>query len=47
MKMKWFKHDDNWQDVKNATMNTISKETGIYPESAWKLKLIRSEHSPY
>lgn len=46
MKMKWFKHDDNWQEIKDATMNTISKETGVYPDSTWKLKLIRSEHSP-
>lgn len=30
MKMKWFKHDDNWQETKNATMNTISKELEEY-----------------
>ena len=41
-----FKHDDNWMDVKLATMNTIGKDTGIYPDSEWKLKLIRAEHSP-
>lgn len=41
-----FKHEDNWQDVKNATMNTIGKDTGVYPTSEWKLKLIRAEHSP-
>ncbi len=46
MQIEWFKHDDNWQDVKNATMTTIGKSTGKYPDSDWKLKLIKSEHSP-
>jgi len=46
MHIEWFKHDDNWQDVKNATMTTIGKNTGKYPDTEWKLKLIRSEHSP-
>lgn len=41
-----FKHDDVWQDVKDSTMNTIGKTTGKYPDSNWKLKLVRSEHSP-
>lgn len=41
-----FKHDNNWQEVKDSTMNTIGKTTGKYPDSNWKLKLIRSEHSP-
>lgn len=46
MQIEYFKHDDNWQDVKNATMNTIGKSTGKYPDTNWKLKLIRAEHSP-
>lgn len=46
MKLLWMKHEDNWQDVKDATMNTIGKATGKYPDSEWKLKLLRSEHSP-
>lgn len=41
-----FKHIDNWQEVKDATMNTIGKSTGKYPESEWKRRLILSEHSP-
>lgn len=41
-----FKHTDNWQEVKDATMNTIGKSTGKYPESEWKRRLILSEHSP-
>lgn len=46
MKVDRFKHEDNWQDIKDATMNTIGKESGVYPSSEWKLKLIRAEHSP-
>jgi len=46
MKIKFFQHEDNWQDVKNSTMNTIGKDSGKYPDSEWKLRLIRSEHSP-
>lgn len=46
MKLLWMKHEDNWQDVKDATMNTIGKATGKYPDSEWKMKLLRSEHSP-
>lgn len=41
-----FSHEDNWQDVKNATMNTIGMNTGKYPDSKWKLQLIMAEHSP-
>ena len=46
MKIDKFKHADNWQDVKDATMNTIGKNTGAYPDSKWKRQLILSEHSP-
>ena len=41
-----FKHEDNWQDIKDSTMNTIGKTTGKYPDTEWKRKLILSEHSP-
>ena len=41
-----FQHIDNWQEVKNATLNTIGKEKGKYPDSEWKTRLLRSEHSP-
>lgn len=41
-----FKHEDNWQDVKDSTMNTIGKTTGKYPDSNWKRRLLLSEHSP-
>ena len=42
----FFHHEDNWQEIKNATMNTIGREKGVYPDSAWKRKLIMAEHSP-
>lgn len=41
-----FEHQDNWQEIKDATMTTIGKTTGKYPTSEWKRKLIMSEHSP-
>ena len=41
-----FKHDDNWKDVKDAAMNTIGKNSGSYPDSVWKKKILLSEHSP-
>lgn len=41
-----FTHDDNWQMVKDATMNTIGKNTGAYPDPVWKKQLLLSEHSP-
>lgn len=46
MEIDIFKHEDNWQDVKDSTMNTIGKTTGKYPTSEWKRRLILSEHSP-
>lgn len=46
MRIDNFKHEDNWQDIKDSTMNTIGKNTGKYPTSEWKRKLILSEHSP-
>lgn len=46
MKIDIFEHQDNWQGIKDATMNTIGKTTGKYPTSEWKRKLIMSEHSP-
>ena len=46
MNIDIFKHEDNWQDVKDSTMNTIGKTTGKYPTSEWKRRLLLSEHSP-
>lgn len=46
MNIDIFRHEDNWQDVKDSTMNTIGKTTGTYPSSEWKRKLLMSEHSP-
>ena len=41
-----FKYVDNWQDVKDATMNTIGFSKGKYPDFEWKKKMILAEHSP-
>lgn len=41
-----FRHEDNWQDIKDSTMNTIGKTTGAYPSSEWKWDLLIAEHSP-
>lgn len=46
MEIDIFKHEDNWQDIKNSTLNTIGKTTGSYPTSEWKLRMLMSEHSP-
>ena len=46
MNVKLKDYIDYWQQVKNATMNTIGKDSGIYPNSDWKRKLLISEHSP-
>lgn len=41
-----FRHDDAWQEIKDAAMNTVGKSFGKYPDSEWKKKMILSEHSP-
>ena len=46
MKIELRHYIDYWQDIKNATMNTIGKSTGKYPTSEWKRNLLMSEHSP-
>lgn len=46
MKIELKTYRDYWQDIKDATMNTIGKNTGKYPTSEWKRQLLLSEHSP-
>ena len=46
MKVNLRDYLDNWQNIKNATMTTISKDMGKMPDSEWKRKLLLSEHSP-
>lgn len=46
MKAKIRDYVDNWQNIKNATMTTINKDSGVYPNSEWKRRLLLSEHSP-
>ena len=36
MRIAWFEHTDNWQAVKNAAMNTIGKDQGVYPDRLWE-----------
>ena len=44
VEVRW--HEDMWQEVKNATMTTIGKDSGKYPDTDWKRKLLMAEHSP-
>lgn len=46
MKVEVIDHQDNWQAVKNAAMNTVGGKQGKYPNSAWKRKILLAEHSP-
>ena len=46
MHISIFKHTDNWQDVKDCTMTTVGKQSGNYPDSIWKKRLLMAEHSP-
>lgn len=46
MKVELRDYQDKWQEIKNATLNTIGKNKGSYPDSEWKRKLLLSEHSP-
>ena len=46
MEIDIFKHEDNWQEVKDAAMNTIGKKDGVYPTSNWKRRMLLCEHSP-
>ena len=46
MKAEILNYTDNWQAVKNAAMNTVGKETGKYPDSDWKKRILLAEHSP-
>lgn len=46
MKVEILNYEDKWQAVKNAAMNTVGKESGAYPDSTWKRKILLAEHSP-
>lgn len=46
MNVELIDYHDNWQAVKDATMTTIGKRTGRYPDSMWKWRLLMAEHSP-
>ena len=44
VEVRW--HEDMWQEVKNATMTTVGKDKGKYPDTDWKRKMLIAEHSP-
>lgn len=46
MRIEVRNYRDCWMDIKETTMTTIGKDTGAYPTSEWKTKLLKSEHSP-
>jgi hypothetical protein len=46
MKLLKFIHEDNWLQIKSATLNTVGKDSDKYPTSEWKQKLLLAEHSP-
>lgn len=46
MRVEITKHEDSWQDIKNAALFTIHKDNGKYPDSKWKRKILLAEHSP-
>lgn len=39
-------HVDMWQEIKNDAMFTVHKDTGKYPDEAWKKGMLLAEHSP-
>lgn len=44
VEVMWY--EDMWQAIKDATMTTIGKDTGKYPDSEWKRNILKAEHSP-
>ncbi len=48
MKIEMIKHptDEDWLFCRQCTLNTIGKRTTKLPTDEWKVKLLRSEHSP-
>ena len=44
VEVKW--HEDMWQVIKDATVTTIGKDKGKYPDSQWKRNILMCEHSP-
>ena len=48
MKIEMIKHptDEDWLFCRQCTLNTIGKKTSKLPTDEWKVKLLKSEHSP-
>lgn len=48
MKVELLKHptEEDWFFCKQCTLNTVGKSTTTLPTDEWKVKLLKSEHSP-
>ena len=46
MRIEVAKYEDMWQEIKNSAMFTMGKDTGKYPDSEWKRRILLAEHSP-
>ena len=47
-KVEILKHptESDWQWVKTCTLNTVGKKSTKKPNKEWRIKLLKSEHSP-
>lgn len=46
LRIEVYEHNDNWQTIKDSAMFTMGRETGKYPSSKWKRRILLAEHSP-
>lgn len=48
MKVELLKHptEEDWLFCKQCALNTVGKSTTTLPSDEWKVKLLKSEHSP-
>lgn len=46
MRIEIYNYEDNWQAIKDAAMFTTGKDSGKYPNTTWKKKILMAEHSP-
>jgi hypothetical protein len=45
MQIKVINYKDYWQEVKDAALTTIKKESTVYPSKIWKRRILLAEHS--
>ena len=46
MRIEIKRHLDMWQEIKDSAVFTLHKDTGKYPDSDWKKRMLIAEHSP-